>query len=423
MTMAKRSKTLAVTALVVLAAFLVGFTGTMEARTKIVYWNTYTDHHQEALEKVIAGFNASQDKYEVVSQQQPYSEFDAKLMQAVRIGMGPDIVNMFPSDAINYISAGLLVDLAPYINSPEYGIPGYQTSLPTGTFAEITQWGGDSIYLFPLTLVGEVLFYNKTLFDKYGFEAPATWSELEEISRVIYENEGIPGFGTDSVTDTYQCLIVQAGSGYIDAETKSLVIDETIAKEKLNWFADGVKAGYFRLVGEDYYFSNPFGSQAVASYIGSSAGVSYVEAAAGGAFEIGYAPIPQEGPVQYISQWSNNLVCLSKDEEHARGAYEFMKYFISQEVLVDWAIAFGSVPAHQYAADTPRFKQYAEENLAVKALLDEIQYVGMLASIPGSANVRTEIDRMVQSVALGVMDADTAYTAFVRASQAALNEQ
>lgn len=420
--MQRLSKTLVVAALVVLLASLVGFAGTMEARTKIIYWNTYTDHHQEALEKIIAGFNASQDKYEVVSQQQPYSEFDSKLMQSVRIGMGPDIVNMFPSDAINYISQGLLVDLAPFINNPEYGIPGYKDSLPAGTFAEITQWGGDSIYLFPLTLVGEVLFYNKTLFDKYGFDAPKTWTELEEISKVIYANEGIPGFGTDSVTDTYQCLIMQAGSGYIDAAAKALVIDEAIAKEKLNWFANGVKAGYFRLVGEDYYFSNPFGSQAVASYIGSSAGVDYVKAATGDSFEIGYAPIPQEGSVKYISQWSSNLVCLSKDEEHARGAYEFMKYLISQDVLVDWAIAFGAVPAHKYAVETERFQEFAQKNEAVKALLEEIQYVGMLASIPGSANVRTEIDRMVQSVALGVMDADTAYTAFVRASQAALNE-
>ena len=420
--MRKLSKTLVLTALVLVLTSL-GFSGCMEAaRTKIIYWNTYTDHHQEALEKIIAGFNASQDKYEVVSQQQPYSEFDAKLMQAVRIGMGPDLVNMFPSDAINYINDGLMVDLAPYINHPEYGIPGFKDNIPAGSFAEITQWGGDTIYLCPLTIVGEVLFYNKTLFDKYGFGAPQTWSELAEASKVIYANEGIPGFGTDSVTDTYQCLIMQAGSGYIDAAAKTLAIDENIAKEKLNWFADGVKAGYFRLVGEDYFFSNPFGSQAVASYIGSSAGVSYVLAAVGDAFEVGYAPIPQEGPVQYISQWGNNLVCLSKDEEHARGAYEFMKYFISQEVIVDWAIAFGAVPAYQYAVETDRFQAFSQENLAVKALLEEVQYVGMLPSIPGAVNVRTEIDRMVQSVSLGVMDADTAYTAFVRASQAALNQ-
>ena len=45
-------------------------------------------------------------------------------------------------------------------------------------------------------------------------------------------------------------------------------------RKKLNWFADLVKSGDFRLVGEDVFFSGPFGSQAVASYIGSSAGVA-----------------------------------------------------------------------------------------------------------------------------------------------------
>ena len=61
--------------------------------------NTYTDAHEEALLKVVDSFNASQDEYEVVAEQQPYSEFDAKLMQAVRNGTGPDMVTMFPSDA------------------------------------------------------------------------------------------------------------------------------------------------------------------------------------------------------------------------------------------------------------------------------------------------------------------------------------
>lgn len=421
--MPQQRKIFVCTVLILLLTALMGFNASMEAAPlKIIYWNTYTDHHEAALAKIIAGFNASQDKYEVISQQQPYSEFDAKLMQAVRIGMGPDIVNMFPSDAINYIKDGLLVNFTPYINHAEYGIPNFATSVPAGTYGEITQWDNESIYLIPGTIVGEVLFYNKTLFDKYGFGAPQTWTELATISKVIYENEGIPGFGTDSITDTYQCLIMQAGSGYIDAKTNTLAMDESIAKEKLNWFAEGVKAGYFRLVGEDYFFSNPFGSQAVASYIGSSAGVSYVEAAVGGAFEVGYAPIPQEGPVKYISQWGNNFVSLSKDEEHARGAYEFLKYLTSEDVIVDWAIAFGSVPAYQGAAQSERFQKFSEENLAVKALLEQMPYVGMLASIPGAVNVRTEIDRMLQSVSLGVMDADTAFTAFMRASQGALNQ-
>lgn len=391
-------------------------------KIKVVYWHTYTDQHEQALLSIINDFNSSQDKYEVVAEQQPYSEIDSKLLQAVRNGTGPDMVNMFPSDAVNYIKDGLLVDLAPFINDADVGIANFKNNMPAGIYKEITQWGGDSIYLFPCTTVGEVLFYNKTMFDKYGLRAPETWRDVEEYSKIIYEKEGIPGFGTDSVTDTYQCMLMQAGSGYIDAKNMAIDIDETIAKTQLNWFADGVKAGYFRLVGEDTYFSNPFGSKAVASYIGSSAGASYVFAAVGDAFEVGCVPIPQEGPVKYISQWGNNLICLSKDDSHARGAYEFIRYFTSADVVADWAIAFGSVPVFFDAAQSEKYQEFAKSSIVVKALMEEIQYVGMLPSVIGSKNVRTEIDKMIQNVALGAVDTDTAYKAFITAAQDGLGK-
>ena len=125
-------------------------------------------------------------------------------------------------------------------------------------------------------------------------------------------------------------------------------------------------------------FSNPFGSQAVASYIGSSAGISYVQAAIGDAFEMGCVPIPQEGPVKYISQWASNYVCLSKDEAHARGAYLFMKHFASEEVVVDWAIAFGAVPVFAEARENERFQEFVQTDAAIKALTEEIDYTGCL---------------------------------------------
>lgn len=389
-------------------------------KTKIFYWHTYTDQHEEKLLEIIDAFNKSQNEYELVAEQQPYSEIDSKVMQSVRNGTGPDLVNMYPSDAVNYLNDNLLVDLSVYIEDSEFGIPNFKENIPAGQYNEVTQWG-DGIYVFPCTTAGEVLFYNKTMFDKYGLKAPATWTELEECSKVIHEKEGIPGFGTDSVVDTYQCMIMQAGSGYID-ENGAYAIDETIAKEKLNWFADGVKDGYFRLVGEDAFFSGPFGSQAVACYIGSSAGVSYVEAAVGGAFEIGCVPIPQEGPVRYISSWGNNFACLSKDETHARGAYLFLKFLTSTENVVQWAEAFGTVPVYKEARESAEFQSFAASNIAVKALTEEADDIGMLASVPGAAAMRTEIDKMVQNVALGVTDADTAYAAFASACQEALGK-
>lgn len=394
-------------------------------KIQIVYWNTLTDHHLEAMQAIVDAFNASQEKYEVVIESQTYSEFDAKLLQSVSNGVGPDMTTMFPSTAVNYINEGYLYDMTSFVNDPEIGIPNFKEDITGALYDEITQWGDNGLYLIPATSTGEVLFYNKTMFDALGLSAPTTWSEVETCAKAIYDAYGVAGFGTDSITDTFQCLITQAGSGYIDAANKTLAIDRDIAIEKLNWFADGVKAGYFRLVGEDFYFSNPFGSQAVGMYIGSSAGVDYVYAAipeGEGSFEVGCCPIPQEGPVKYISSWASGYVCLSTDEEHAKGVYEFLKYLISTDVSVQWAEAFGSVPPYAPALEDANFKAYAETNIAVKALSEEIQYTGCLASIAGSGTVRTEIDKMVQSVSLGVSDAETAYDAFVTASNAALAE-
>ena len=124
--------------------------------------------------------------------------------------------------------------------------------------------------------------------------------------------------------------------------------------------------------------------------------------------------------MKYISQWASNYVCLSKDEAHARGAYLFMKHFSSEEVVVDWAIVFGAVPVFAEARENERFQEFVQTDAAIKALTEEIDYAGMLPSIPGAADVRTEIDKMVQNVSLGLSDVDTAYDAFITASNNAL---
>ena len=393
-----------------------------DGKVNIVMWHTLADQHEEALLKIIDGFNASQDKYVMVAEQQPYSEIDAKLMQSTRNGTGPDISSLWPTDAAQYIKDGLLVDFSQFINDPTIGIENFKERLSLGLYEEITQWGSEQVYLFPISGTGEVLFYNKTLFDELGLEAPKTWSDVEAYSKTIYEKKGIPGFGTDSAVDTYLCLIRQAGSSYIDGEKAVINMDRNIAINKLNWFADGVKDGYFRLVGEDMYFSNPFGSGAVASYIGSSAGVSYVFAAVGDAFEVGCVPIPQEGVEKYISSWGSGYAGFSKDEEKAKGVFEYLKYSIQQDVLLEWAEQFGSVPYYLDLLETDRFQAFAQTNIAIKALAEEMAYGGYLPSVVGTAVVRIRMDEMIQNVAMGNATAEAAFDAFVEAANAEMSK-
>lgn len=368
---------------------------------ELVLWHTLTDHHEEALQKIIDDFNNSQDKVTIVAQAQPYADFQSKLMQAVRNGTGPDLVRTFPSEVVNYINDDLIVDFSPYINDPAFGIDNFSEQLPEGIYKEITQWEEGATYLFPTQLTGEVLFYNKTLYDDLDLDVPKTWKQLEENSRIITEETGKPAFGSDSITDTFIDLIMQGGSEYIDPESKTVAFNNDIALEKLDWFSSNVQEGIFRLVGEDQYLSGPFSSQTVASYIGSSAGIDFVSSGVGDQFELGVAPIPQEGPEEFFPSWINGFVAFKSDEVKERAAYEFLKYHAQPEVMAEWSIAFGSVPAFQDAIDTKEYQEFMNSNIAVQALIPQIEKIGYLPSISGASSVRNNLDEAIQNASLG----------------------
>jgi multiple sugar transport system substrate-binding protein len=216
-----------------------------DGRVRVVLWHTYADHHTQALDKIIGDFNASQDRYTVTAQAQPLTDYYPKLMQAVRNGTGPDFASLFPSEAVNYIPDGLLVDISAYLKDPGIGIPNFKERISPGLYAELTQWDQGAIYLFPALTTGEVFYYNKTLYDELGLKVPATWKELEENSRVIYQKKGIPGFGTDSAIDTYQCLIVQNGAEYINPVSRTVGFNNSIGLEQLTWFANCIAGGVY----------------------------------------------------------------------------------------------------------------------------------------------------------------------------------
>jgi multiple sugar transport system substrate-binding protein len=395
--------------------------GAQQGRVEVVLWHNYADHHSQALDKIIANFNASQDRITVVAQGQPVSDFYPKIMQAVRNGTGPDITHMFPSEAINYVPNQLLVNFNGYINDPEIGIPNFKEQISPGLYAELTQWAPNATYIFPALTTGEVFFYNKTLYDELNLKVPKTWKELEENSRIIYQKKGIPGFGSDNPIETYMCLIIQNGSDYINTAAKTISFNNAIGLEQLTWFSNCVKEGIFRMVGEDQFFSNPFGSGAVGSYIGSSAGIAYVKAAVADKFEFACAPIPQAaGGKPYISSWGSYYVVFKSTEAKQRGAYEFVKYLTRPEVLADWCIAYGGAPVYSDALNTPKFQAFQRDNIAVKALADEVGLIGFLPTVKGSSLVRQHIDRMIQSAATGRLTPKQALDECTAASNADL---
>ena len=361
----------------------------------IKVWNTYTYHQQEAFQEMVDSFNKSQDKVTVVYEPQAYQDYDSNLLMAVRNGTGPNISNRYPSSAAAYIEENLLVNLTPYINNDKIGIKNFKENLVGKVYEEITQWGEDSVYVFPIIITSEVLYYNKTLFDELGLEVPKTWEELTEVSKVIYEKKGIPGWGSDSETDTMIDRVIQLGSSFIDAKNKKVSVDEKAFTQTLEWYITGLKEGYFRLAGSDYYHSGPFTQGNVGSYIGSSAGSGYVLPYAD--FEVGVALIPQSGNVKFAPAWGGGLVAFDKTPEENLASYLFLQYCLDDEVLAKWAIEFGAAPCTKSAIATSTFQAQAANDIVTRALIETTECINWVPSVAGADGVRDAFGKAVDA--------------------------
>ena len=408
-----------IVALAAAAVMLFAMCASASAATKVSIWHTFTDEQQAALEKFAADFNASQSDYEVIVESQAYSGFLDSVYNAVANGVGPNIIINYASTAADYVKDGLVVDLSQYIFDEEIGMADVYGSLPEAIKAETTGFIGGGMYALPAVTTGPIFFINQTIYDELGLTAPTTWEQLAENSKIIYEAKGIPGFAADSLTDMMQSLMMQSGSGYIDVENKQVLFDTDEAKAWLAWFGENVQKGYFALNPTGDYWSNDFNAGLVAAYLGSCAGDKYI---APDGFEYTVAPMVSAIDVAWYPSWNRGPIVFNKDEDSNRGAYLFVKYFMTPEVNAQWAKAMNALSPY---GTTQSSDAYAEFAAVLPASLFAVQAnlanAGALPSVTGSYAVRTALQDAAIAVA-GGMSAEDAMATCVATSNAALAE-
>jgi len=256
------------------------------------------------------------------------------------------------------------------------------------------------MHALPLVTTGPILFYNRTLYDELGLKVPATWAELAENSKAIFEAKGIPGFAADSVIDITQSLILQNGSGYIDVDAKAVLWNNEKAIERIEWYVEQLQAGYFALTPTGDYWSNDFNAGIVGSYCGSCAGVPYITP---DGFEYDVAPMPQEGDIQWFPAWNRGIIIFSGNETVERAAYEFTKFYAAPENNAKWCEAMIALSPYAETATFDAYQAFVAANPALAAVEANLLYAGFLPSVTGSYTVRVELEKAVRLAAGGVM--------------------
>lgn len=323
----------------------------VSGETTITFWHALNGNHEKALTKLTEDFMAANPNIKVELQNQSsYKDLQAKINSTLTSPKDlPTITQAYPGWLWNAAANDQLVDVSTYLSNDKIGITGdaaIRPELLKGAQIEGVQYG------IPFNKSTEVLFYNADLLKEYDVKVPTTLAELKEAAKTIYEKSGgaVVGAGFDSLNNYYATGMINKGVEF----NKDLDLTSKESLETVNFYNDGIRAGYFRIAGSDKYLSGPFGNKQIAMYVGSTAGESYVsKGAKEGGYEYGVAARPENINIQ---QGTDIYTFASATDDQKLAAYLYTKFLVSADSQLYWAQQTGYLPVVQSVLNSDAYK-------------------------------------------------------------------
>ncbi|MDL2218244.1 extracellular solute-binding protein [Christensenellaceae bacterium OttesenSCG-928-M15] len=153
---------------------------------RLTIWHTYVEQMGDAFHSLVDEFNntvgAQQGIVIEVGSVSNSSELNERLLDAAEGMPGavalPDIMLAYPQIAVLLAEKGLLADLGAYFSEAEF-------SLFVPQFLNEGKLGGETQYLLPVAKSTEVLYLNRTLFDRFSAATGADRSKLSTFEGII----------------------------------------------------------------------------------------------------------------------------------------------------------------------------------------------------------------------------------------------
>ncbi|HWU64731.1 MAG TPA: sn-glycerol-3-phosphate ABC transporter substrate-binding protein UgpB [Ensifer sp.] len=358
------------------------------AATQITWWHAMGGELGKKLDEIVANYNKSQDKYQVVaSYKGTYAETMTAAIAAFRAKQQPDIVQVFEVGTGTMMAAKgavypvyqLMKDAGAEFDPKAYlpAVVGYYTD---------TQ---GNMLSMPFNSSTPILYYNKNVFKKAGLDPntpPKTWEDVESFSKKIMSSGAAKcGFTTgwiswvqlENFSAWHNLPIGTNENGFGSVDSKLSFNGPTQIKHWENlkkWQTEGI----FQYGGPEGGNDAPpkFYSQECAMYMNSSSSRAGVVNNAKD-FEVGYGMLPyysdvKGAPQNTIIGGATLWVLKGHDAEEYKGVADFFRYLSSAEVQADWHQFSGYLPITQAAYDLGKKQGYYEKNPGTDVGIKEI---------------------------------------------------
>ena len=371
-------------------------------QVEIEYWQYTFGARVDAIDALIAQFEAQNPDIKVTHTNFPYAEYRTKVAAAIPSGEGPDIVQLFYGWLDAYRDAELLSPL-PASATTDVGAEFFP-------MVDAMKVGGE-YYALPTAVRSLALFWNKKLFEEAGLDPespPQTMAEFIDAAVKLTKRDDagnllqagftiaptgqdhhwwrevlVRQFGGQPYSDDGRTVMYNSAAGIKATELYAgLVTDQKVGE--IGFLTDGqtaFKAGKAGMTIDGSFRLGSFNKQRGLEY-----GITELPSMDGAHFN-------------FSSYWVNGITSKAEGPKQD-AALKFLQFITTNDAMQLWLDTVGELPARSAAALTPA----NEKNPQFGPFIRGLAYANATRFVDESAQRQIVVD-MLDNITLKSMSA------------------
>lgn len=379
---------------------------------EIVFWYQHVRDREEALQEMIAQFNAGNPhKIKVRGEfAGSYGDIYNKMVVGLQGGAIPDLLVAYQGQALEYYLADGTVDLRPYIASEKWGLSEAQEADFVQAFmAQDRIRDGIQTGLPPNRSI-EVIYYNVDWLRELGADGPPqTWDEFARLCRAARDapfsgnlnQERSLGFILDEDASRLAAMVFSRGGNFLNSASDRYTLDTPEATASLQLMKELVADGSVEMMGERYGDQTAFNVGECLFILRSTSGLPFVQEGVGSGadFDWDVAPPPHTTTEPVVNFYGASISVGRTTPEQQLAAWLFLKWFTEPPQQALWVRASNYFPARLSTRDL--LEDYFAANPRYRHAYELLDYGTPEPALAGYNGVRRMISKAVVKVVQG----------------------
>lgn len=367
----------------------------------VTFWHSMGGKNGDLLNSIVAEFNASQDKVEVVAENQgDYYSAIAKAQTAIGAGNGPDILQTGSGQvSILVKEEGILENLVPYMEKSGMEISDFNPTFITGMSLDPSVT--DKLVAFPMGCSTPVLFCNMDLLKEVGASVPTTWAELSDITKKMVADGKVEYGFTIPHDPWYFWMFVSQNDTKVFSEDglKLACVDDGTGIEAMQMVQDMCrdKVMYFGPVTDsDSTCRGMFLEGKSAFYVSSIANLGNIDSNAEFEYSVQYVP---KFKTNAVPSGGNTLTMLAS-AKNKDAAWEFLHWLYTDNGgVATFAAETGYLPCSKSISEMPAIKEKWAQNSNCEIAYNQLEYGNNdhMVMQPNNGDIANNVSAMMEA--------------------------